>query len=378
MLCICLDAFKPDYYRYAPFLNGLRKENLSGELETVFGYTGIGASFFTGLYPNKHGIFSMFNYSRKGSIPDYRFFGSALSNVILNIGNLIRNEWFFYQTYNIHPSMLRFFSTSMKKTFPQKGSLRVKTLFDILEADGKSFSFIDFPSHFKNRKGSVMFSSSYKGIRDRVMKDKSEFCFAHFTDIDPISHEHGTKSKETKEVVKIMDETVEKISETGRKMLIWSDHGMVDVKNHIDGMEYLGQSGLTEGRDYVYFIDSTMLRVWTKSPTVKKRLISSLKNSKHGHILSASEVKNYKMPDGYGDIIWLANPGTLLLPNFFQGNHLMKAAHGYNPKIKAQKGIYIAPGGNGKRDANIVDMLPTILSSLKLPKGKFDGRSVLR
>ena len=137
MLCICLDAFKPDYYRYAPFLNSFRKENISGDLETVFGYTGIGASFFSGMYPDKHGIFSMFNYSKKGSILNYRFLGNTLSNVILNAGNLIRNEWFFHKTYSIPQSMLRFFTTSMSKAYPQKGSLKVSTLFDILEKSVK-------------------------------------------------------------------------------------------------------------------------------------------------------------------------------------------------------------------------------------------------
>ena len=49
--------------------------------------------------------------------------------------------------------------------------------------------------------------------------------------------------------------------------------------------------------------------------------------------------------------------------------------HGWDPKI--QKTVYIVRNLKGKKDAHIVDLLPTILDILKIKKPKIDGKSLI-
>jgi len=44
--------------------------------------------------------------------------------------------------------------------------------------------------------------------------------------------------------------------------VIFGDHGMVSVARNVDIAAAIQTSGLTVGRDFTCFIDSTMVRFW--------------------------------------------------------------------------------------------------------------------
>ena len=51
----------------------------------------------------------------------------------------------------------------------------------------------------------------------------------------------------------------------------------------------------------------------------------------------------------YGDYIYLANPGVVFLPNYWQ-TEKVRGMHGYNPKIKDMKAFYMIRKEGKKKD----------------------------
>ena len=82
MLCLFLDAFKPEYLKYAPNIRDLAKENLHGELEVPMGFTSIIASFLTGCNPDKHGLIDIYEKTQ----PNFQIKNTFLVNFLkLNV-----------------------------------------------------------------------------------------------------------------------------------------------------------------------------------------------------------------------------------------------------------------------------------------------------
>ena len=345
MLCLFLDAFKPEYLKYAPNIRDLAKENLHGELEVPLGFTSILASFFTGKNPDKHGIMDIFEKSD---------FKSKIKNkFIINSIRLIKNNKFFYSPLKIKE--IKYFKPSLEKAWPQKNSLKIPTLFDILEQNNISFTSIDWPNHYTNRKGKIFFNKSAENILKLTQKVKTQFIFAHFMDLE-VAHKYGVNSNETMEAIKKIDDIVGKLDQ--KNLIIFSDHGMDDIENKFDLKLELDNLNLIYGEDYIYFLGSTMVRFWFKNEYAENKVINLLKNIEQGKIVNFEE---YNLPNTC-DLIFLADFKTIFYPNFFNTNY--KAMHGWDPKI--QKAFYLIKGFKGKKNKHIVDLLPYILKILDI------------
>ena len=121
---------------------------------------------------------------------------------------------------------------------------------------------------------------------------------------------------------------------------------------------------IKKGRDYIYFIDSTLFRIWVFNEDLKKKFFQELlvvKQLKEKGVFINQEVAekyNIPFPDRrYGDIAWWANSGILLFPDFFHINKPYKGMHGYIPKTLDTSGMCIVWGGN---------TIPTMIESEKL------------
>lgn len=359
MLVLFIDALNPKYLKYMPYLNKLYKENLSGELEIPLGYTSIMASFFTGCLPDKHKIIDLFELAKRPNplVCKCPFW--------INLKRLLLNQRFFYTPLKISRKKAKYFETSLKKAWPQKDSLSLKTLFDILEKNNKNFVFIDYPNYYKNRKDKLFFINTTKNIIKKIKKAKTDLVFAHFLDLE-IAHKYGVNSAEIKNTAINLDKAISKLNP--EELLIFSDHNMINIKNEIDLEEKLSKTYLRYGRDYIYFLGSTLARFWFKNDLAKKKIMSLLKTIKQGKIINP---KTYNLPDTC-DLIFLTKPGTVIHPNFYIKNKKYKAMHGWK-----QNTIYMIKGYKGKKKAKIIDLLPTILKIMKLPKVRCDGKSLI-
>ena len=156
--------------------------------------------------------------------------------------------------------------------------------------------------------------------------------FFYIGDLDKVGHEYGTKSREIINAIRKLDNELSKRDFD----IILSDHGMSDIKEIIS---------VPETEDC--FIDSDMARYWGNSEKleeIKKRLPLQF-----GRII---EWPNKK----YGELIFLANTGVLISPNYWQGNKIVKAMHGYNGKSKEIKAFYIIKNKGEKKNLKVGEL----------------------
>lgn len=365
MLCVFIDALNPSYLRHMPFLKSLSKGNLHGSLEVPLGYTSIIASFVTGRWPEKHGIFDLFKLADAPSM-------QIKNKYILALIRLIENKRFFYSPLQIPCSMSRFFQPSMEKAWAQKSCLPCSTIFDILETNHKSFEVIDWPNRFKNRHAAIFLSKSFEHILNLTKKAKADFIFTHFLDLE-IAHEFGIRARETIDIARQIDDAARQLYEKDENILFFSDHSMNDIEKEVDIATKINELNLKFGKDIIYIIGSTTVEFWFKSPLAEKRVTELLKSVKEGKI---ADSKEFRLPKT-SDLLFLADLGTAFYPNFFSRKRF-KAMHGWNSK--QQKTLYLLKndkGIKGEKNAKMVDFFPTILKLLKLPQIKCDGRSLV-
>jgi hypothetical protein len=152
--------------------------------------------------------------------------------------------------------------------------------------------------------------------------------------LDKTAHKYGTKSKETIEAIKEIDKSISKM----KFDIILSDHGMIDVTKTIS---------VPRTKDCL--IDSTFARYWGEKPNF---------DSNDGKWIEWEDKR-------YGEHIFLANPGVLILPNYWQGNMPVKAMHGYSPKCKDMNAVYILNREGKKKNLKVGELNKIFMQMLK-------------
>jgi predicted AlkP superfamily pyrophosphatase or phosphodiesterase len=202
---------------------------------------------------------------------------------------------------------------------------------------------------------------------DAVVKDlgndKKDLYLIYISTPDAYGHLYGPESPELRFILRDMDQMldcfvkqVEEVSPKNR-FLFLGDHGMLSVtvrynaQKEIDGI--LSENDLITGRDVLYFLDSTMVRVWTMSDRARRDLHGILQVapgfSTHGTWMNASMAKRFHIPwpdRRYGDYLWVANPGVLVFPDFFHRIAPCKGMHGYDTRLSESQGTCIHWGEN--------------------------------
>lgn len=202
---IMIDAFKPEYLEYAPYLKSLCKNNQYGELDMGIGHW--------------RGVDIIFNGNSE-----------IIANFYKNEGKLKYLRHFIWLD-----------------NFGKLGKLFKNILFNV-------------PRFFKRyemfRIDNIPLKILYKldvSINNHVAK-KPDIDFYYFGELDKLGHEYGTKNPEIIEAVKKIDDKISKINFD----LIFSDHGMADIDKTIE-------VPITEN----CFIDSDMARYWGKESDLK-------------------------------------------------------------------------------------------------------------
>jgi hypothetical protein len=275
---ILIDAFKPEYLKYAPYLSSLTQKYQWGELVVPFGHEGASEMLFKG-YNDKIALIIKSDNSSLKWTRYFSWLGRFGVDSMINFIRLFKKEELF-RTGNIPLRKLYKFDFSVKKP-----------------------AYSGLPVEFK-----------------------------YFGELDRIGHEYGTKSQEIINAIKKIDENISKLNFD----LVFSDHGMVDIANYV---------AVPETKNC--FIDSDMARYWGNKEElleIKKKL-----PLKYGKII------NYRSP-AYGDLIFLANTGVLISPNYWQGNRRIKGMHGYSPEHKDMKAIYILKKEGNKKNLHTEEL----------------------
>lgn len=402
LLSIWLDAFRIDYLKKSttPFMYQLSKEALRGECETLLAFEGIGASILTGVSPLKHGVWtqfcfnplsSSFKWTRRAAIIN-RFVDAladetdaigqvgraALNLLVLQLSRRIVGRTDLRVPLMIPLQNLQFFDTTLRTSIYKNHALAVPTIFDVLRELGIPFKVVN-------------------GLRDAEafkraihLNREARLVFVHFVDLDTVGHRVGPYAGRIWRWLLEADRRVMRIVEEHQKtfdtdVFIFSDHGMAEVGELVDVLKHLRRTGLREVRDFVPFLDSTIARIWVSNPKAKTQIRASLSGLKGGRLLSESDFKHYQIPveRKYGDVIWLADPGTLILPNYYQGSCPVRGMHGYAPETEELRTPFIirskAVDPRKVYDtATPMDIFPTMAELLDIPAPPtVEGRSLI-
>ena len=411
VLIVC-DAIRGDYLtpEESPFFLEIAGKGIFAKrLRPSLGFCER-VEMFSGSYPTDHGYFTALTFDENKS--DFKkisniefgfikflkilssvagsinpFFRKAFNYVIIDNGYLKKIRGISQPTYEIPLDLLRGISlTEDYIDMQHKNSLSVETIFDIMLDNGKKFLYDTFAS----LRIDVGYSDKrrIKKLFSKIDESDYHLNLLYLGSGDGIGHAHGPGSTQRKEMVKRLDSQIKEIvtfftnKYENVDFLILGDHGMVDVEKYVNAQDIISSvaknNNLKLGQDYLLFLDSTLIRIWGKNSEAKKVFEKMFEDdyelSTCGKILGDDDVKSYKLPKNieyYGDIIWLANPGVVVYPDYFHISEKVKGMHGYDISIDQQKGFAILYSKNkmyGKivEECELIDICPTLCDLLDI------------
>ncbi len=199
----------------------------------------------------------------------------------------------------------------------------------------------------------------------------------YLSETDHYGHSLGPDAPEFKALIRDLDSRLE-VFTTGfsdradedTRFIFLGDHGMCKVTGTIDaGSEILSAAkklGLMPRKDFIYFLDSTMVRLWIMSEKAAQGLPDAIRRSppfnENGIFADDDFAAKYHLPwpdRRYGDILWCANQGVLVSPDFFHDRgDVSRGMHGYAPEYPESHGMCIVhqPGITTKNVISQADL----------------------
>ena len=178
----------------------------------------------------------------------------------------------------------------------------------------------------------------------KAVEDKtSPLIFAALAELDHIGHVSGPAGNHYINHAQLLSRRLEKIAGTFLKnhpdgrFIVVSDHGMISVNNmlRLKGSTF----DLPDNKRAPYWLDSTMLRVWTRTDQETALIKERLENTPYLKVLSDEERHEHGINRRrFGAIICLTEKGTIFRPDHF-GVGRPKGMHGYHPDTEGYQPI---------------------------------------
>jgi hypothetical protein len=215
------------------------------------------------------------------------------------------------------------------------------SVFGLLKEYGFTYSYEGYPERTCDRE---VYESSMR------MMHSNDVTISFFFELDAILHWHGKDSPEAMRKLNELGGYINGLIEEHQrryangKIIVFSDHGMSKVEKTLDVRGIIkALDHLTDTKDYLAFYDATMARFWFFREGVRSTVEGALQEVGGGRVLSEEEraIGGINFADRrFGDLIFFADDGVLISPNYFQGRHLFKGVHGHCPPSADQDGFF--------------------------------------
>ena len=229
-------------------------------------------------------------------------------------------------------------------------------IFDILNKSGLSYTLDGFTALSDLGKRTKLTPVEF--AKSEIDK-QTDFIPVYIGEIDGIGHRYGRETDKIRPYLQKVDSQLKDIfeyaSHSGYAFGVLGDHGMVPVEKKIDLKAAVDGLGFRLHKDYEVFYDSTLARFWFRNSGFKQKLCDLLIDnySEYGFIVDKDNCDNYRIPlhlksitgkPVYGDMLWCANPGVLISPDYF---HPVEASengmHGYIKLVEYQgTGLFVS------------------------------------
>lgn len=433
VITILLDACKYDYKKYFRF------EKYSGNLiyiskvDEPFGFESGRPAMWAGINPETSNVCTLFGYMKnsplkklsflqriaqcikKRTLLKYpylniiidqvfvKFFIKLIANTQMRRGyiptnNLIKNFIYllnprrgYTSFFDIPHNLLKYFWFYEDKIPTTKDYIK-PTLFDAFRDNKKKYLYLQTP--IKNfGVEQVNQIDEIDQIIKKINSEKYDLVCMTIGILDELGHHYGPNDSRIKDAVEKIDKVIydmwNSLREEYEKVTIIAhgDHGMVEITNTINIWKKLQSLSVKMEKDYLVFLDSPMARFWFFNEKAKREVTKMLKKLDCGRILIEKDSEKYRIrfkDNRYWDLIWLANPGTLIFPNFLGWYNPVKGMHGYAPECEDNKGLFVVITNKNlefktRENLKMIDMFPTICDIMNLPIPKScEGESIIK
>ena len=306
----------------------------------------------------------------------YRYYRGAMSRLLRKFSNSGMS------TYCIPFNLLPYFNLTEDRIDHRcKDAFSTPSILQLLENRGQSYFYDSFtalnlpPNGSDNDRMDLALQAAGK-------KDYALY-FIYISLPDAYGHKYGPESSKLRAALRGMDAELERfIGDFKKKVgdcifVFLGDHGMVPITRLFDAKQVISSMskklGLKVRKDFIYFLDSTLVRMWFFSDKAKQLFTVALKQSdqfnEHGKFIDERIAQEYHIPWGdrrYGDITWWADSGVLVYPDFFHNDGVpYKGMHGYDPELPGSQGMCIVYGENTKRKEIDATPLTSVFDILK-------------
>jgi hypothetical protein len=410
LLTILIDALGYEFVsqKTTPYLWEFANAGFKCPIKPILAYSdGIRATIFTGTYPDIHNYWIMYKYSSDNSpfrtLTSLKFIDKVPISFVkrgakfalsATLGRIIGNKHGYssFSTHNIPFKIIDKFDYTLKRSmFDEHAFGEIPTLFDVLRKNDIEYACVDSADL-----GFMDYFGSSERIRGKLLRilnefgNDIEFTYIYLHHLDNFAHRYGIASPRFMKELRKMDETVKLIVEKMRqrfgddlRVIILSDHGMVDTQEFVSFENLIKDRGF--GDDYMFFLDSTMVRFWYFNEGKCEKVRKWFEKLGYGSFLTTEQRKHLRIDFGhrqYGDEIYLLKPEYSIFPNFMSWLK-PKSMHAYHPDYRHQQGIFMMNRTDSRKvrgDISIVklvDVMPTVLDALnlKIPK-TCEGKSL--
>jgi hypothetical protein len=308
------------------------------EIATILGFSsGALPTIFTGRLPREHGRWLMYRRAQ-GSTP-FGGFGALkllpprlrrswrLSQVLTRrVASRVHG---YFNLYEVPRDELPAFDLAERDDIFRPGGLPGDSLWDSLERRGIRWQGWNWRTPE---------ADALRAALDHLRAGDRDLLFVYTADLDALLHHEGSSGAQVKTRIARYDAWVREAfaaaEAAGRPLWLYllSDHGMVDVAEHVDIMARVDALPYQRGRDYLAFYDSTMARFWWRNKVVREAVRAVLGAEPRGRWLTSEELRaagaDFANAE-YGDDIYLVQPGALIVPSFM-GSKPVAAMHGYD------------------------------------------------
>lgn len=393
-ILILADACKNRYVteECMPFLHGLSNEGRY--IKAIYPSPGFceRSEIFTGLDSYESGNFTAIGWKPEYSEYKDRMLELKLYEALSKLYDrgarglfrrLHANNKYFLKPYFIP------FRTIGNLALTEDGDIKLneyKDIFDELNRAGLSYTQKCFTSlAFASNLSESILTDAIK----EAIKENNYFIPVYIGSTDYRGHEFGDDLKLLRPYLQDVDKLISEIYrlsiENGYHVAVLGDHGMVPVKNKVDILSAISRSDLKPHDDFEMFLDSTYARFWVNDESAGMVLEAILKEEfgDFGKIVDETTAEEYRVPlnvyaeDGhkvYGDILWCADPGVLISPDYF--NHPKKEIRGMHGYLETDSehgaGVFIASGQGIKTEkydsAELKDVCGELCGLLEIGK----------
>lgn len=401
VLLIVVDAMSCTYINgeEMPFLDSLTKNNTY--IKKIVASPGYceRTEIFTGMYPDVSG-----NFTAIGYCPNQSCYRNATLLEVFGILEKISKKY-TRKLFNIYSKFTKkamlgyripfhlldkFSLTEDKKSHNENDAFCGESIFSLLDEGAKQYTFEVFTALGT---GKALTDSERVFRVKQLMEQNYDFIPMYIGLLDTMGHKYANKRKELRKYLIMVDgwlkEIYERRNELAHKnidIVILGDHGMEPVTQCVDFVSCMESLKKKFSISIMYFLDSTIARIWCEDikdvPLIRSYVENKL--GSYGAFISEDKGEEYHIPFGndqtYGDLIWCANKGCLIYPDFFNGTR-DAGMHGYMETSDAGKGTLIIANGEFMKaeEGRLVDVCATVceLLGLRYPN-KCQGHSLLK